>query len=195
VSDEIEAFLRREEFQRDRDELDHLVEGPRAGGAQKGFQLRKRLLDGIEIRTVGRKKSEVRADSLNGGLHVGLLVHRQVIEDHDVAGPKRRDQHLLDIRKKRRIVEGAIEDRRGVQAINAERGDDRVRLPMSTGRVISQPETAETTAIATQQVRRDPRFIDEDVAASIMQRLRVLPVAPRGGDIRAPLFVRVYRFF
>ena len=41
-------------------------------------------------------------------------------------------------------------------------------------------------------VRRDARFIDEDVGACIVERLRVLPPAARGGDVRPSLFVGVY---
>lgn len=195
MSNEVEALPRREEPERDRDELDHLVEGTRPRCAQKRFQLRECLLDRIEIRTVGREKSEVRADAFDGGLHLGLLVHREVVEDHDVTRPQCRDEHLLDVGKKGRIVEGAIEDRGGLQPVDAQRGDHGVRLPMSARRVIAQAQPAGTAAIAAQQVGGDTRFIDEDVGARVMQRLRILPVAPRGGDIRTPLFVGVYRFF
>jgi hypothetical protein len=66
---------------------------------------------------------------------------------------------------------------------------------MPAGCVIPQPLPADTAAIAAQQVGRDAGFIDKDVGARIVQRLRVLPVTSRGRDIRAPLFVGVYRFF
>jgi hypothetical protein len=39
----------------------------------------------------------VRARLFNGELHGRLLVHGEVIEHHDVAGPQRRDEHLLDV--------------------------------------------------------------------------------------------------
>lgn len=66
---------------------------------------------------------------------------------------------------------------------------------MPARRVIPQPLPAETAAIAAQQVGRDAGFIDEDVGARVVQRLRILPVTSRGRNIRAPLFVGVYRFF
>ena len=70
MPDEVAAFLACEEVQRDRDELDDLVEGARSRGSEKGFQLRKCEFDRIEIRTVGRQEAEARAHALDGGLHL-----------------------------------------------------------------------------------------------------------------------------
>ena len=122
-------------------------------------------------------------------------MHREVIEHDDVAGAERRDQHLLDIGEKGGVVERAVEDGRGVQAIAAQRRDHRVGLPMAARRVIPQPQSAQAATVATHQVGRDARLVKEDVRARIVQRQRVVPLAARRGDIRAPLFVGVYRFF
>lgn len=75
-------------------------------GPQKCLQLRKREFDRIEIMTVGRRKPEARADAFDRSLRLRLLVHGEVIEDDDVPGPKRRDEHLLDVGEERRIVVG-----------------------------------------------------------------------------------------
>lgn len=53
---EVEAFPRREELQRDREQLNDLVEAARARGAEIRFQFRKRELDRIEVLTVRRQK-------------------------------------------------------------------------------------------------------------------------------------------
>jgi hypothetical protein len=66
---------------------------------------------------------------------------------------------------------------------------------MAAGRVIAETHAARTTSIAAQQIRRDARFVDEDVGARIVQRLRVLPPPARRGDVRPALFVGVYGFF
>lgn len=119
MADEVETLLRCEERERDPDEFDHVIEGAWSERAQEGFQLRKRLLDRIEIRTVGWQKPQLRADLFDGRLDLGLFVHGQVIEDDDVAGPERWHQDLFDVGEKCWIVERAIEDRWGVQAIDA----------------------------------------------------------------------------
>ena len=82
----------------------------RGRAARKGFELRKRQLDGIEVRAVGRQKPEARADAFDGGLHLGLLVHGEVIEDDHITRPQRGDEHLLDVGEKRGIVDRAVKD-------------------------------------------------------------------------------------
>jgi hypothetical protein len=192
---EVEAFLRREERQRHRDEFDDLVEGARAHGAEKRFQLRKRELDRIEIRTVGREKTQARADTFNRGLHLRLLVHGEVVEDDDIAGAEGGHEHLFDVSEERWIIERAVEDGGRLHPIHAERGHDGVRVPMAVGRVIPQPQPAWTASIPSQQIGRDARLVHEDITARIVQGQRVLPAPARRGDISAPLFVGVYGFF
>ena len=80
-------------------------------------------------------------------------------------------------------------------ALHAQAGDDRVRLPVTKRRVISQSDAARAAPIAAQQVGRDPRFIEEHVVARIAERQHVLPSATRGRHVRSALFVGVYRFF
>jgi hypothetical protein len=195
VPNEVEAFRWREEPERDRNERDDLIEIAGTGGAQEGLQLRKRQFDRIEVRTVGWQKAEPCADGFDGRLYLRLLVHREVIEHHNVAWAERRDQHLLDIREEGGVIERAVEDGGGGEAIDAERRDDRVSLPVAARGVITQPQAARAAAIAAQQIGGDARLVEEHVPARIVQRQRVLPLATRRGDIRTALFVGVYRFF
>ena len=195
VSDVVPAFGRCEQGERTRDEFEDMVEAARTEGPQKGFELREGEFNGIEIGTVGRQKPQARADAFTGGLHLRLLVHREVIEHDDLARPQRGDEHLLDVREKGGIVDRSVKHGWRREAVDAERGDDRLRLPVPARRVIAEAQAARAAAIATQQIGRDPRFVDEDVAARIVQRQGVLPSSPRRRDVRSPLFVGVYRFF
>lgn len=195
MPDEIQAFARRKELQGDRDELDDLVEGARSRGAQKRFQLGKGEFDRIEVGAVRGQESQPRPDAFQRGLHLGLFMHGEVIEHDDVAGPQRRHEDLFDVGEKRGIVDGPIEDRRGRHAVHAERGDYRVRLPMTIRRVVAEAEPAGTATVAPNQVGGDAGLVDEDVAARVVQREGVLPVPPCGRDISAPLLVGEYRFF
>lgn len=195
MPDEIQAFLRREELERDRDELDHLVEAARSRRAEKRFQLGKGEFDRIEIRTVGRQKPQPRTDPLDRRLHLGLLVHRQVIKDHDVARAQRRREHLLDVGEEGGVVDGPVEHGRGVQAVDAQRRDDGVGLPVAARRVVAEAQATGTAPITTQDVRGNAGLIDEDIAPRVVYGLDVSPVPSRRGDIRTPLFVGVYRFF
>ena len=102
---------------------------------------------------------------------------------------------MLDVGEKRGVVDRAVEDRGRRQPVDAEPGDDRVRLPVAARRVIAQAHATGTAPVAAQEIRRDARFIDEDVAARVVQGLGVLPPAASGGDVRPSLLVGVYRFF
>ena len=66
---------------------------------------------------------------------------------------------------------------------------------MTQRRVIAQADAARAATIATQEVRRNPGLIQEDVVPRVAQLEDVLPVPPRRRDIRAALFVGVHRFF
>jgi len=142
------AFVWREEAKRDRDQGTDLIKAPGPRGPEERFQFGKRELDGIEVRAIGRKEAHAPARLRNGRPHPGLLVRREVIEHDDIARPERRHEDLFDIREKRRVIDGPVEDRRRRQAVEPERRDHGVRLPMTAGRVITEPRTAWTTAVA-----------------------------------------------
>ena len=162
MAHEIPAFLRREELQRDRDEFDDLVEAPRSRRAQERFQLRKRELDGIEVGTVRRQESDEGPRLFNGCLHGRLFMDGEVVEHHNVAGSQRRHEHLLDVGEECGIVDRAVEDRRRLQAVPPQRGDHGVRLPVSAGRVIAEPQAAWAAAVAPQQIGRHAGFVEKD---------------------------------
>lgn len=195
MSNEIAAFRGREEADRDGDQIAHVVKGPGTRGPDEGFQLREGQFDRIEIRTVGRQKPELSADGFDRRTHRGLFVDGQIVEDDHIAGAERGYQDLLDVGEKRRIVDRSVEDGWGGQAIEAQRGDDGVGLPMTVGRVIAQARAAQTAAVPTQQIGRDPAFIQKQILRHMAERLPGLPLPPGRGDIRPTLLVGVYRFF
>ncbi len=119
----------------------------------------------------------------------------QVIQHHDIARLQRGHQHLLDVRAKRGVVDGAIEDGRRGKRRGAERRHQRVRLPVATGGVVPNSRAAQAAGVATDQIGGHAGFVDEDILPRIVERLRLVPVPAGGRDIRASLFVGVDRFF
>ena len=61
--------------------------------------------------------------------------------------------------------------------------------------VIPETRAAGAPAVAPEQIRGDPAFIQEDLLRHVAQRLPRPPLAPGRRDIRPALFVGVYRFF
>ena len=121
-----------------------------------------------------------------------MFVDGEVVEDDDIAGLEHRDQHLLDVRQERRIIEGAGEDGGRPEALDAERRDDGVRLPVATRGEVPQADTFRATPIPTNQVGGDAGFIDKVEAAGVPVRLPRVPLAPCCGDVRPALLVGVF---
>lgn len=195
MPNEIAAFVGRVQTQSHPHELDDLVEGARARGAQEGFQFGKGQFDRVEVRAIRRQEAQVRAHPRESRLDGRLLMDREIVQDDDVSGVQRRYEYLLDVGEKRRIVERPIEHRGGRHPVDAQRRDDGVRLPVAARRVIAQPSAPRAAPVAAQQIGCDTGLIQEDIAGRVVQRLRVAPVATRRRYIGPPLFVRVYRFF
>ena len=195
MPDEISAFRGREEPDRDGDQIAHVIKGPGTRGPDEGFQLREGEFDRIEIRAVGWQEAELGADGFDRRAHRRLFVDGEIVEHDHIAGAQRGDQDLLDVGEKRRIVDRSVEDGRGREAVESQRRDDGVRLPMTAGRVITQARAAQTAAVPTEQIRRDPAFIQKQILRHVPERLPGLPLPPGRGDIRPTLLVGVYRFF
>jgi len=96
---------------------------------------------------------------------------------------------LLDVGENGGIVDRPIEDGPCVEAVNPQRRDDGLGVPMPIRRVVAQSQGARAAAIASEQIGGDAGLVDEDVAAPVVERQRVLPPPPRSGDISASLFV------
>jgi hypothetical protein len=189
------AFIGREELERDGDEAADLLKTTRPGGAQEGFQFRECELDRIEVRTIGREKSNDRPDLLDRGPHFRLLVGREVIEDEDIAGAQRRHQHLFDVGEERRTINGPIEHRGRAHPLETERSDDGVCFPVTARRVIAEADATRATAVAPQQIGRHTAFIEKDILTDIVERLPLAPASAFSGDVGPALFVGVYGFF
>ena len=63
-------------------------------------------------------------------------MHREIVEDDDIAGVQGRHEHLLDIGEKAAVVDRPIKHRRRREALRPQRGDHCVGLPMAVGSVI-----------------------------------------------------------
>jgi hypothetical protein len=191
----VRALLRREEGEGEGDQIAHLIEAAGPGRAEEGFQFREGHFDGVEVGTVRREKPHERAGGLDGGAPVRVLMDGEVVQDDDIAGPQRRDEHLVDVGAKGQRVHRAIEHGGRLQALQAQGGDHRVRLPVPERRVIMEPRAAETAPVPPEQIGRHTTFIEKPILAHVPQRLRPSPPAARFGDIRPALFSGVYGFF
>jgi hypothetical protein len=195
VSDVIAAFRECKETERGRDQVAHVIETAWPRRSEERLQFGEREFNRVEVRTVGRKKPDLRADGFNRRADRRLFVHDEVVEPDDVTGAQRRGEDLFDVGEETRIVDGSIEHGGRAQALEPQRGDDGGGLPVAAGRVVVEPFATRTASVAAQQISGHPTFVEEYVLARVTERQPLAPVAPRGDDIRASLFVGVYRFF
>jgi len=195
VLDVVSALGNREELEGIANERCDTIECPGSRRSEERLELGERLFDRIEVGTVGRQKPDVRADGFNRRADLRLFVHHEVIEDDDIARAERRHQDLFDVGEKADIVDWAIEDRRGADPVDRQRGDHCRGLPMTTGRVVVQPGAPRAASVAAQEIGGDAALVQKDVLAGVVQRQRVTPRAALRGDVRPSLFVGVDRFF
>ena len=66
---------------------------------------------------------------------------------------------------------------------------------MAARGVIAEPRAARAAAVATQQIRRNARFVEKKIRPGVPERLQAPPAAAGGRDVRPTLFVGVDRFF
>ena len=92
----------------------------------KVFQLGKHLLDGVEVRTVGRQIPQRSACPVNGRFHANHLVRAQVVHHHDVARAQLRHQKLLHPGDKCISIDRPVQHQGRQEARAAERADKRV---------------------------------------------------------------------
>src|SRR4029077_10172975 len=115
------------------------VDGPDGAGSQKGFQLCKSHLDGIEVGAIGRKEKEPSAHGANSLLGGGAFMGRQIVQNDDVARLESRSQLSLDVSFKNAAVHRRVNDEGGGQGVEAQAGDEGLRLPVSERDFRKQP--------------------------------------------------------
>ena len=161
----------------------------------KAFSFANASSIGLKSGLYGGRKPKLRAHAFDRRAYVRLLVHGEVVEDHDITPSQRRHQNLIDIREETRIINRPIENRGRGQALEPQGRHHRVRLPVTAGRVITEPDAAAAPTVPAQQVGRDTTFVEEHVLADIVEGQPQAPLPTRRHDIRASLFVGVYGFF
>ena len=171
------------------------VDRATAGLAHDGFEFGEAQLDGVEVGAVGRQEPQRRAGRFNGGPDAVDLVGGEIVGDHDVAGLQRGDEDLFDVGEETGPVHRAIQDPGGGEPRHPQRRDEGATLPPPLGRVIGDPLAAQPAPIATEQIGRDPAFIEKDEVGRVEGRGGRRPLRARGRDVGAIVFGRTHRFF
>jgi hypothetical protein len=171
------------------------LDGPRLGHSHEMLELGEELLDGVEVRAVGRQKEHVGSRLANGASRCPAFVAAEIVEDHDIPFGEGRSQYLLDVESEEFAVDGAIDDPRGIDAIDPQGCDEGERLPVTVRNPRCQALSPRSPAAQRCHVGLDPGLIEEDEPFRVDAMLMSLPSLPLASDVWPILLGRQNAFF
>ena len=167
----------------------------RGDASDDRLQFGEELLDGVEIRRVGRQKHDARALCLDSLSHTNDLVAAEVVGQHDVADPQSWGEKLLDPGTERDAVDGAVQDHRCHDPVAAQPGQEGRRAPMPVRHTGRHSLAARTTAIEPGHVGLKPSLVEKHQAPRVQLRFQLVPQPTGFGDVGAPALGGLERLF
>lgn len=128
------------------DRFPDIFDGTLLSLAQHRLELGENLFDRIEVGRVGWQEQKMGAGGSDRGANGFTLVAAEIVDDDDVAWCEGRRQDLLDVGGKALAVDRTIENARRVDAIDAQGGDERHRLPVTVRHLAEQALAAPVPA-------------------------------------------------
>ena len=137
----------------------------------------------------------MRAYRTNGRSNGLALVAAQIIDDDNVAGFEGGNEKLLHIGGEADGVDGAIEDRRGVDPVMAKGGQEGHGFPVTVRRFGIEPLSPSAPSVGPCHVGLGPGLVDKDQAPGIDRSLIALPALAPPRHVRPVLLAGQYAFF
>lgn len=126
--------------------LQRSLKGSRHGPAHEVLGFCKSLFDGVEVRTIGWKKEEMRARLPDRLADLFVFVAAQIVDYNDIAGLEGLNELRLDIDCEGLAIDGAVKHPRRLNAVVAQRGDKGHGFPAAIGNRCPQPLAARPPA-------------------------------------------------
>ena len=195
MGEEVSEFVRPEDVERQRHGIKQARDRAGCQLSEERLDLGECHLDRVEIRRIGRKVSKLRSGCLDGLSDTGDLMRGKVIHHHDVAGDKRRRQHLPNVDKESLAIHRAVEKPRRDDAVDPQTSGEGGGLPMAVWN--GGPAAFPTLGASTKpcHLRVQAAFVDEDQLPRIEIELRLEPGSARGQDVVALLLRGVRSLF
>ena len=195
MGEEVLTFLWRYGLEEPGDGLLNLLEAPRVCLAQECLELGKRLLDGVQVGTVGRQIEQLGAGRPDRSPYGKGLMAAEIVHHHDVAWPQDWDQELHHPGEETLGIDGAIQDARRGDAITSQPGHEGECLALAVGHFGDQALTSGAAAMQAGHIRLRPGLINEDQTGRTDLALPLLPLLPPPRDISAVLLAGAQAFF
>ena len=177
------------------DAVPERVLGPFSSLAQLAFELGEGHFDGIEVGGVGREEHQAGSGCFDQGGDFGAFVAGEVVHDDDIAGPQLGHEEPGDIGSEDFAVHRFVDNEGGDNAFGGQAGDEGGDLPVTAGRVTSDPLALGAPAVAPHHVGRHAGLVDEDQPSGGEPRLHRLPVEARLDEVRPQLLGGEQAFF
>ena len=152
-------------------------------------------LDRIEIGRVARQEEQLGAggaDQLPDGL---AFVAAEVVHDDDIAGTKRRKEHLLDVEAETLAIDRPLEKPRRLNPIMAQGGQERHCLPAAVRNLGGEPLAARCPPPQGRHIGPGPSLVDEDQALRFDAILVFDPLSSPPGHVGTIAFASRHAFF
>jgi hypothetical protein len=172
-----------------------VLDGPRLGFSHEVLELGEELLDGVEVGAVRRQEEHVGSGVPDGASCPLAFVAAEIVEDHDVAFGKGRSKYPLDVESEEFSVDGAINDPRGINAIEAQGCDEGECLPVTVRNPRRQALSPRSPAAQRCHVGLDPGLVEKDEPFRVDAMLMGLPSLPLASDVWSILLGRQNAFF
>ncbi len=145
-----------------------------------GLELGEGHLDRVEVGGVGRQEQEPGAALAEDFGGPGAAVHREVVEDDDVALAELRRELGLDPDVEGGAVHRAVEQPRGDQPVVAQAGDEGLGALVAQRRMVAHPRAAPRPAAGPRHVGLGAAFVDEDQPVRLLAHPRLTQLGPFG---------------
>lgn len=175
--------MRLEVWQHVTDGVPEALDRPLRRFAQERLELCEGILDGVEVRTVGRKVLELSSCHRDELANARALVAREIVHDNDIAGAQFWAEDLLDIGLEGLTVDGAVEYEGRDEASQGQCTDERCRLPMAMGHPNPEPLAPRAPAVAARHVGGSPGLVDKHQTLRREIELSLEPVPAASQDV------------
>jgi hypothetical protein len=162
MGEEVSTFLWGYGFQEPRDGGLDLLEAAGVCLSQECRELGERLLDRVQVGTVGRQIEQLGARRPDRSPYGRILMTTEVVHYHNVAWPQDWDQELHHPGEETLGIDGAIQDARRGDAVTSQPGHEGECLALAVGHFGDQALTSGAAAMQAAHVRLRPGLINED---------------------------------
>lgn len=150
--------------------------------------------DGIQIRGVRRQEPDAGTGGSDQGDGLLVLVRREVIHEHEVAGTQCRAEHCAHLGLEDCRVGRSVNRHARGRTIHPDRGNHG-GAPVAMRATRDQPFSPRRASAQAGHVRFGGRLLKEDELRGIEPTLLPAPAAPGLGDVGPILFGRMERLF